>query len=76
MRHVLIRVVQLALLVLSMIAATPRHAAANELACYVICIYDDWQCILQTGHPADECGYDKERDICNLGGCSLGAIAS
>lgn len=74
MKHVLIRMTQLVVLVVLMVAATPRRAAANEFACYVICIYDDWQCILQTGHPADECGYDKAGDVCNLGGCSLGPI--
>lgn len=72
MKRVCIRLFQLGLLAGLAIAVTPRRAAANELACYAICVYDDWECILQTGHPADSCSYDKERDLCNLGGCALG----
>jgi hypothetical protein len=42
--------------------------------CYAICAYDDWQCIFETGHPADPCAYDSSHDICTLGGCTLGPI--
>jgi hypothetical protein len=73
MKRVYLRVLQLALLGGLAIVATPRSAPASEFACYAICIYDDWQCIYQTGHPADACGYDSEHDICTLGGCQLKA---
>lgn len=76
MKRVCIRVFQLGLLVALTIVVTPRRAAANEIACFAICVYDDWQCILQTGHPADSCSYDKGNDLCNLGGCALGPYAA
>ncbi len=69
-----IRAIQLAILATLATIAAPRPAAASELGCYVLCAYDDWACILQTGHPADPCAYDEEQDICNLGGCQLGPI--
>ncbi len=71
MKRVYLRAVQLAVLTLLTIAATPRHASANELGCYAICAFNDWECIFKTGHPADPCAYDTEHDICNLGGCTL-----
>lgn len=71
MKHVCLRLIQLAVLAALVVVASPRPAAANELACYAICVYDDWECIKQTGHPADSCWYDRERDICNLGACQL-----
>jgi hypothetical protein len=71
MKHVCLRLIQLAVLAALAIVALPRPAPANELGCYAICIYDDWACMIATGHLADACGYDREQDICNLGACQL-----
>lgn len=73
MRQVCLRALQLVVLAIVALAATPRRAPASELGCYAICIYDDWSCIATTGHPADPCGYDSDSDICNLGACQLSA---
>jgi len=71
MRRVYLRAIQLLVLAALALVATPRPAPANELACYAICVYDDWKCILETGRPADACGYDGGQDICNLGACDI-----
>ena len=71
MKHVCLRLIQLAVLAALAIVASPQPAPASELGCYAICAYDDWACILATGHPADECWYNRDSDICNLGGCQL-----
>ena len=75
MKRVYLRVLQLALLGGLAIVATPRPAPASEFACYAICIYDDWQCILEIGRPADPCTYDSQHDICTLGGCPVGKVS-
>ena len=72
MKRLCLRVIQLAVVSCLAILATPRQAPASEFGCYVICAYDDVECILRTGHPADPCSYDAEHNICNLGGCTLG----
>jgi hypothetical protein len=74
MKHICLRALQLAALAIFAIVATPRSSHANEFGCYVICVYDDWECMWKTGHPADPCTYDADQDICNLGGCTLGPI--
>jgi hypothetical protein len=69
-----VRAIQLAVLAALAIAVPSRDARGSEFGCFVICLYDDWECIAKTGHPADQCGYDSEHDVCNLGSCQLGPI--
>jgi hypothetical protein len=71
MKRVSVRLFQLAALTLLALVVAPRPSAASEWACFSICVYDDWNCIFATGHPADQCFYDSYNDICTLGGCQL-----
>ena len=75
MPRVCLRTIQLLVLAGLAVMAAPRQAPANELGCYAICVYDDWQCIFETGHPADPCGYDSSQDICNLGSCDVSHVS-
>jgi hypothetical protein len=74
MKMVLMRTMQLLVLAGIVMLLPARRAEANDIVCYAICAYDDWQCIFETGHPADPCAYDSSHDICTLGGCTLGPI--
>ena len=75
MTRICVRAIQLLVLTGLVLGVTAKPAPANEFGCYAICIYDDWQCILSTGHPADSCSYDRDNDICTLGGCQLPSAA-
>src|SRR6185437_1439804 len=59
MTMVLMRTMQLLVLAGIVMLLPAKRAEANDIVCYAICAYDDWQCIFETGHPADPCAYDS-----------------